>query len=400
MHRVFYEQVCFASINIMCIFGKKHIMNEDLICDVALSLIPCVNFKLRKYLLDKCGSSKAIFTSEGLDMITDLKDEVRSAILNGNAKSKAKELIERELGFGVSIINYSSDKYPNLLRYSHDFPMYLFMKGDCDLNCNKPISFVGTRRATYYGKGRVENIIKDLSSSYSDLVIFSGLAYGIDICSHRAALKNNVRTVAVLAHGLGSIYPSAHRGDAEEIVNNGGALISEYTFKTESLPFRFVQRNRIIAGCSSICVVGESAMSGGSLITAKLANGDGRSVGAIPGRVTDKFSAGCNMLIRENLAALVESADDVAALEGWEKDKGLEKNVSNQEKSLFPSLSISQSKIVELMKSGEKYRLSDFALGGKFSLDFSVSKVMSDFVVLAVDGIVCALPGGYYVLKE
>ena len=198
--------------------------------------------------------------------------------------------------------------------------MVFFFKGNCDLDSLKILSVVGTRSATTRGKDLCEKIIGELASGHPDLVIVSGLAYGIDITSHKAALSNNLQTVGVLGHGFKTIYPSIHRSIAETMLKNGG-LLSD--FLSDALPERnnFIKRNRIIAGLSDATLVVESGSKGGALITADIACSYNRDVLAVPGRPDDQWSAGCNSLIKTNKAALVENADDIEYFLDWKPEK-------------------------------------------------------------------------------
>ena len=221
---------------------------------------------------------------------------------------------------------------------------YFSFQGNCDLNSAKILSVVGTRNATKHGKEICEKIIRGLAIHHPDLIIVSGLAYGIDITSHKASLSADLKTIGVLAHGLKTIYPSVHSSTADLIVKNGG-LVTD--FVSDALPERnnFLKRNRIIAGLSDATLIVESGIKGGALITADIANSYNRDVFAVPGRPDDQWSAGCNSLIRTNKAALTESADDIEFFLGWKP----EKSSYPVQRTLFADLDKSEKEILELI---------------------------------------------------
>ncbi|MBE9488059.1 MAG: DNA-protecting protein DprA [Bacteroidetes bacterium] len=270
---------------------------------------------------------------------------------------KAKDLYERaeqELDFiekyRVRPLLYGSPEYPKMLEECIDAPYMLFVKGDIDFNANnKWLSVVGTRNNTPYGISFTETFIRDISKRYQEAVIVSGLAYGTDSVAHRSALSNNLQTVAVLAHGLKTIYPVANRSLASRIIEKGGALVTEFPSYVQPLRHAFLQRNRIVAGLSIGTVVVESPFKGGSMSTANIADSYSRDVFAVPGRINDENSAGCNNLIRNSKAGMVCSLADVEAVLGWEmKNKQLEIPLFE------PALEGSDKVIYDLLKNGEK----------------------------------------------
>lgn len=273
-------------------------------------------------------------------------------LANKSCIAEARERAKSEYDFceqnGIRIIPYSSDEYPFLLKADEvrDAPICLFYKGTGSINRHHVLSVVGTRHITEYGKRFCENFFSELATLLPDTLIISGLAYGVDIHAHRAALANKLDTIAVLAHGHDRIYPQLHRATAEEMTLHGG-LLTEYFTGTNPDKGNFVRRNRIVAGISPATLVVESASHGGALITATFAQSYGREVFAVPGRVTDMYSAGCNQFIRENRAALITSANDLINMLGWEKSKNKGKGVELQ---LFPSFTPEQEKILETLR--------------------------------------------------
>ena len=269
-------------------------------------------------MLEVAGSASAIF--ENLSSLSEILPGASPRLKSMLSDPKAFERARRELEFAeahnIDIICYGDDAYPYRLRECDDAPIVLYSKGNVNLNARRIVSVVGTRRATEYGKEVCERFVKELAESVSDALVVSGLAYGIDVCAHKAAMSSSLPTVGVLAHSLDRIYPAPHRNIAKAMLENGG-LLTEFMSGTESLPAYFVRRNRIVAGMSDATVVIESASSGGSLITASIAYSYSRDCFAFPGRVTDENSKGCNTLICKNRAALITCAADFIDAMNW-----------------------------------------------------------------------------------
>ena len=218
--------------------------------------------------------------------------------------------------YGIRALSILDADYPQRLLSAYDAPVLLFYKGNADLNPPRMVSIVGTRRNSDYGKQITEKIIQDLAAY--DVLIVSGLAFGIDAIAHKSALKQDLSTVAVLAHGLASLYPPEHSQLSKQMLKQGG-LITEYISHVKAEKHHFPIRNRIVAGISDCTIVTETAVKGGSMITADLANGYFKEVFALPGRITDLKSAGCNWLIRNNQAILLENVQDLVKIMGWEE---------------------------------------------------------------------------------
>ncbi len=271
----------------------------------------------------------------------------------------ARECALREIEFcqehRIEVIPYSSEHYPLRLRQVKDAPISLFYRGTTSLNHTHTISVVGTRRITEYGKQMCSSLIRELSRMLPNALIVSGLAYGVDIHTHRACLSNGLDTVGVLAHGLDRIYPRRHEKEAREMLSHGG-LLTEYFTGTVPDKGNFVRRNRIVAGMSAVTLVIESADHGGSLITARLASDLGREVMAVPGRVTDEYSAGCNHLINHKKASLVTSAADILRIMEWESAP-----VEGEEAQLFPTLTPDQERILDLVPKSEGIKVDQIA---------------------------------------
>ena len=260
------------------------------------------------------------------------------------------------------------------------------------MNTRRTVNIVGTRRCTTYGKEVIEKLVRELHTLCPDVMIFSGLAYGIDICAHRSALQNNMPTVGVLAHGLDTIYPTSHRQTAVEMIEHGG-LLTEYFTHTQPIARNFVQRNRIVAGCADATILIESADKGGGLITCSIARSYGRDVFAIPGPVNAVYSKGCNHLIRDNGAALISSAEDLVKAMGWDDDERLIKaQQQGIQRELFPDLSAEERAIAEILQKNNDLQVNIIAI--KTGMDMgSLSAVLFD---LEMKGLVKLLAGGMY----
>ncbi|WP_337386242.1 DNA-processing protein DprA [Prevotella sp.] len=269
---------------------------------------------------------------------------------------------EEELAFdeahNIVPLLMNDDSYPERLRRCEDAPLVLYYRGTSNLNNRHIISVVGTRHCTIYGQDIIRQFCADLKRMCPDIIIISGLAYGVDINTHRAALKNGMETVGILAHGLDYLYPTAHRETATEMLNQGG-LATEFMTGTNADKMNFVRRNRIIAGLADATIVVESAEKGGSLITANLAQDYARDVFAFPGNINLPYSKGTNKLIRENKAALITSADDFIYSMGWDNDTQLIKAKANGiERQLFPELNENEKKIVAVLQKNNDLQMN------------------------------------------
>ena len=318
---------------------------------IALGLIPRIGDINARKLVSHFGSVEAVFHEPYRNLIKI--PGIGSGIARYITEKSYLTLAEKEAEYveknKIKTFFYLDNDYPYRLRQCDDSPVVFFFKGSCDLNSSKILSVVGTRNATSRGKEICEKIIGGLAEGHPDLIISSGLAYGIDVTSHKAALASNLQTVGVLGHGFKTTYPAIHRSIANTMITKGGLLTD---FVSDALPERnnFLKRNRIIAGISDATLVIESGIKGGALITADMANSYNRDVFAVPGRPEDQWSAGCNSLIKSNKAALVESSDDIEYFLDWKP----EKMKQPLQRSLFSELNETEQKIYELiMKEGE-----------------------------------------------
>lgn len=280
--------------------------------------------------------------------------------------------------------------YPVRLFNIPDAPVFLYKIGNADLDSEHIVSIVGTRRPTPYGIDFCNKLVEDLAAYFPDLVVVSGLAYGIDAASHLAALSANVKTVAVVAHGLNQIYPAQHRDLARSIIKSGGAIVSEYPFGSQPYRQRFLERNRIVAGMADVTVVAESAVKGGAMSTANTAFSYSRDVMALPGRVSDENSSGCNLLIRKNKANMITCAADLIELTGWQP---LDLKIDTSQRNLFPELEGDPKLIYETLKfSQEPMQVDRLHL---LTL-IPVARLMSALGEMEFDGIVIHHPGNRY----
>jgi len=366
-------------------------MDEQLKYKIALSLIPNIGDVLAKKILAYCGSLEGIFKEKkaGLLKIPGIGEVLASSILQQKVFDRVDEEIKFIDANDITPLFYFDENYPKRLKHCSDSPIMLYQKGTINFNTPKVISIVGTRKATHYGKKICEKLIEDLAPY--NVSIISGLAYGIDIIAHKAAIDNNLPTAAVLAHGLDQLYPALHKSVAEKMLMNG-ALLSDFTSKTKPNKENFPSRNRIVAGIADATVVIESGAKGGSLITADIASSYNRDVFAFPGRVEDEFSVGCNNLIKTNKAALIQSAADIIFMMGWEAKK--DKKIVKQ-KTLFFDLNEEEKIIVALLKEKEKINIDDLC----FTTQLSMSKIAALLLNLEFSGLIQSLPGKMYQLQ-
>ena len=283
---------------------------------------------------------------------------------------------------------FITDKdYPKRLLNCYDSPTLLFYKGEADLNHDKVIAIIGTRNHTNYGKQITEQLVEQLTEQ--NVVIVSGLAFGIDAIAHKAAVKGNLRTIGVLAHGLDQVYPSQHTGLAKEMLKGGGGLLTEFTSQTKPDKHNFPTRNRIVAGMSDATIVVETGIKGGSMITAELANNYNKDVFAFPGRVTDPKSAGCNYLISNNKAALLTDARALIDLMNWDEKK---RPMLKKQKELFIELTDEERLIVNILKEKKSVHIDEINLKS----GLSSSSVAAAILSLELQNVVLSLPGKLY----
>lgn len=313
----------------------------------------------------------------------------------GKALEKAQHEMEFATAKGIRILAAGDDDYPLRLSACAEAPGLLYYRGNADLNASCIIAVVGTRRATDYGRMVVQRILGEMAERIPQLLVVSGLAYGIDIAAHRAALTHNLPTVGVVAHGLDTMYPAAHRNDAATMTQQGG-VITEYVSGTRPFAMNFLRRNRIIAALADATLVVESAAHGGALATARLADSYGRTVMAIPGRVTDRMSEGCNRLIFRRMAAAVSSADDIINIMEWQRF------TTNPQKKAEPDLFAQterrealppeQRNIIAALENTDGLPL--FELQKRTALEAKI--LTAALVTMEINGIIQRMPSGNY----
>lgn len=367
-------------------------MNEqEIIYNLALTRVLPYQSQVQQTLLDAAGSATTLYEARYnlKDLIPEVTDRLASTIAQLDDHLKRAE---QEIAFAqksrIRIILRDDTDYPARLRECPDAPILLFYRGSSDLNSRHILSIVGTRKATEYGRDFCTHFLRDLSQICPDTIVASGLAYGIDICAHRQALANNMQTIGVLAHGLDQIYPRMHRQTAIDMLQHGG-LLTEFMSQSTAEKINFVSRNRIVAGMADAVLVVESAEKGGSLISAGLAEDYGRDVFAVPGRINDPSSAGCNLLIRDNRASLIQHAEEFAVNMGWKAKK--DENLPIQ-RELFPELSDEEKIVYQALKGAEGKHLNTLTV----ETNFSVGKLSSLLFDMEMRGIVRLLSGGMY----
>lgn len=360
---------------------------------IGITLIPGIGSITAKKLIAYCGGAENVFsaTKRTLLGIPGVGKYLSDVVINQTVLDQAEKEIEFINQHQIVPLFFLDKEYPERLKNCPDSPVMIYAKGNANLNHPKIVSIVGTRHATDYGKGMVEQIIKQLQERQHDPLIVSGLAYGIDIAAHRSALKNNLKTIAVLGHGLTSIYPATHTKSAKDIVHNG-ALVTEFKHDQKAEMPNFVKRNRIIAGLADVTIVVESAEKGGALITADIANSYNRDVFAVPGRIGDERSAGCNRLIKINRAALLEKVEDLEYLMGWDVKQN--KSIGFQQ-NLFETLSAEEKTIIEILRKKGDCFIDDLT----FEANLPSSVVSSLLLNLEFSGMVNCLPGKIFRLS-
>lgn len=369
---------------------------QEIIYTIALTRIPRVNCATQHALLSKLGSATAVF--EARKNIRDLYPEASEKLAEALAGMEQQtERAEQELEFAtrnrIQCLCLHDAGYPQRMKECSDAPLILYYRGNADLNRAHVVSMVGTRKCTEYGKDICRHFMAELKRLCPDILVVSGLAYGIDIHSHREALANGLDTVGVLAHGLDRIYPTVHRNTAVEMTSHGG-LLTEFTSGTNADKVNFIRRNRIVAGIADATIVVESAEKGGALITADIASSYHRDVFAFPGRVTDQYAQGCNRLIRDSRAALLQSAEDFLLAMGWQMQSAAKPNESTQP-TLFPALSPEEQLIADVLSKAESMQIDRLAV----ETNLPVHRLSSFLFNLEMKGVVRLMNGGMYRLS-
>lgn len=367
------------------------ISSDELRATLALTCTPHIGVIIGRQLIEALGTATAVYQhrTELPELVPGVRPSLISALDNSAAFHRADQEMRWIEQHHIHAITIHDPDYPSRLRECDDAPLVLYTCGKAALETPHVVSIVGTRKATDYGRDICASFVRDLAQLCPDALIVSGLAYGIDIAAHRAALANNLPTLAVLAHGLDRIYPSAHRNDAAHITSCG-ALVTEYMTLTEPERQNFVHRNRIIAGLADVTVVIQSAARGGSLITAELAQCYNRECLAFPGRINDEASRGCNKLINSNAARLITSAEDLMNAMNWPfADDG--KQAIQRE--LFVNLTPEEEIVMNVLRNSPDPMQINLLV---VECDIPVARLSTLLFNLELKGAVRNLPGARY----
>lgn len=379
---------------------------------IALTFIPGITPSMQLELLRHYPSAEAIIMRPE-ETLADLNVNFRYRCIDSinTHRNKALTFAGNELEFckkhAIRVIPYNSTEYPYRLKDCPDAPAVIYYRGTADLNARHIIAVVGTRKITEYGKQVCARLTERFAELLPDALIISGLAYGVDIHAHRGCMENGLSTIGVVAHGMDQIYPAVHRNDAQRMVSHGG-IITEYTRGTRPLQGNFLRRNRIVAGLADATIVVESAAHGGSLVTARIALSYERMVFAVPGRINDPYSVGCNELLQKQKALPLLTADDVVTEMGWWPDTTVAKQEPEQlelfsddfapkkRPSMLPQLDPKQQLIAEALQGSDG--VNPAALASKTGM--SQAEVSALLFDMEMEGVVKVLPGGFYMLKK
>jgi len=367
-------------------------MDSQLLYQLALTEVPNIGWVQAKILAQHFGEAEKIFKAKlsMLEKIEGIGTIRASSIKRFNDFSNAEEEIKFIEKFRIKPLFITDKDYPQRLLHCYDPPTLLFYKGSADLNAAKIIAIIGTRTHTDYSKKITDQLVEDLSAQ--NVLIVSGMAFGVDAIAHKAALKNNLVTVGVLGHGLDQIYPPDHSNLAKDMLKNGGGLLTEFRSQTKPDKHNFPERNRIVAGMSDATIVVESGIKGGSMVTAELANGYNKDVFAFPGKVTDNKSAGCNYLIKSNKAMLLTDAQQLIEVMGWEMRS--QKSKAKSQKEIFIELSKEEKIIVDILNEKETVHIDEINLRS----GLSSSAIAAAILNLELQNVVNGLPGKIYKL--
>lgn len=364
--------------------------NQNLLYQIGFTLIRGIGNITGRQILDHIDDVSVFFKEKDrlLEQIPGLSRKIVAEIKNADLLKRAeKEILFLEKN-KIEPFFITNPNYPSRLKECVDAPLLFYFKGNANLESQKVISIVGTRNATSYGKEMIDKLCADIKQSFPETLIVSGLAYGVDISVHKRSLKEDLATVAVLAHGLDRIYPSTHRSTAVEMLNNGG-LLTEYMSETNPDKPNFIKRNRIIAGMADCTILVESAAKGGALITCNIADSYNRDVFAYPGKSTDKYSEGCNTLIKYRKAALVCGAEDVFNEMNW--------TINQPQKAVQQTLPLvvlseEEKRIVELISTKNVFQLNSLCMESGFPMN----KLSPLLFELEMKGVIKCMPGGLY----
>lgn len=362
---------------------------------IALTRVNYFNLAGLAQLYRKLGSATEVIAHRNnlKDVLPDASPRLLEAMHNIEQHLRVADAeMEHNARNNIKTLCLADNDYPQRLKNCADAPLVLFFKGNTDLNRARVINIVGTRHCTAYGQDVIRKFFTELKKLSPEVLIVSGLAYGVDINAHRQALANDLDTVAVLAHGLDNLYPARHKQTADEMIKHGG-LLTEFLTNTNADKLNFVRRNRIVAGMSDACVLVESAAHGGGLITTAIARDYSREVFAFPGAVGAPFSEGCNNLIRDHKAQLITSAADFIQALGWETDfKRIQATRQGIERQLFPELSAEEQTVIKALQRLNDQPISQLSL----SANIPISRLTVVLFQLEMKGMLKLLAGGCY----
>ena len=362
-------------------------VHEELFYQIALTFVPGIGTRTGRVLLDKLGSAKAIFETP-LKQLKNI-DGIGEVRAKGFSHPEVLTRAEKELQFiaknNITVI-YKDQGYPERLSNCVDAPLVLYCKGNADLNAARIVAIVGTRKNTDYGHRLCEELVDGLKG-LDNMIIVSGLALGIDAIAHKRCLQQGIPTIGVFGHGLDRVYPFTHKQLSEQMVAHGG-LLTEFPSETQPDRNNFPMRNRVVAGMSDITVVVESHIEGGALITARMAAGYHREVAAYPGRVTDTRSAGCNELIKTNIAAMITTPQDVIDMMNW----GSDQKPRAVQQQLFVNFSPDEQKIIGLLQQRDAVHTDEL----QYHTGIPGSMLAATLLQLEMNNFIKALPGKYY----
>jgi DNA processing protein len=364
----------------------------SLIHQLALTFIKNIGPVLAKSMVAYAGNAENVFLihSSKLEKVPGIAAKTIQQMDLKSALIRAEQEAAFISKHNIDVIFYTDPRYPKRLRACNDAPVLLYAQGKMDLNAQRVISVVGTRKATAYGKDLCKALIEELES-YGALVV-SGLAYGIDVAAHKDCIRLNAPTVGVLGHGLDRLYPAAHRSVADKMLLNGG-LLTEFPSGTVPDRENFPARNRIVAGMADATIVVEAGIKGGALITAEIANSYNRDVFAFPGRVNDEFSEGCNYLIRHHKAGLLTNAADLAYTLGWEKDDKVPKKPNQL--MLAMDLTADERMIMDILSQVPSIAIDELTL----KIGMPVSLLTMNLLNLEMQGFIRSMPGKTYCIS-
>ena len=367
------------------ILNFLRMLEKELVALLTLQKAKGVGDIIAKKLIAHCGSAENVFAEKR--SVLEKINGVGSITIKNLFDKENRIVAEREFDFiqkkKITSISFQDENYPFKLKQCIDAPILLFQDGNINLENPRIISIVGTRKMTLYGRDFINQFIEELAP-YNPIIV-SGFAYGVDITAQKAAIKNKLQTIGVLAHGLETIYPKTHKKYIHQVNENGG-FYTEFWHDEEPLREHFLKRNRIVAGISEATIIIESAEKGGSLVTAEIANSYSREVFAVPGKTTDILSKGCNNLIKRNKAGILTSANDLIEMLNWDIDKEKSKAVQKQ---LFIDLNTEEQQVYDYLLNTGKMYMDSIALDN----NLPVYKLATILFNMEMKGVVRPLQG-------